>query len=544
MDMYTMLVVDDNPADRRGVCSLFDWNELGIQIVGACPNGQRALEAINDKKVDIVLTDIAMPVMNGIELAESLKASHPDIKIVFMSCYSDFDYARSAMDLDIYGYVLKPIIPDELLKVVRKLLDEYRDEAKRHTEKETMVRQLNEMLPMVQEQFLKEWLLGNCFDPEEIQKRMEFLQLGIGSYGSIHVISLVIDDYEKQTNHLSVEDKYYVSYTMRNVIASLGTSEMIVLPVQFSGRDYSFIVFIKPDTGGNGCPDIMDLAVGVHTAVLSGLKLSTTIGISKMSRDITQAHELYRQSIDAVNTQFYGGSNPLIRYELIESGRYTTLDQTVNLEELYHVIKELVTTGDESADEEFINRYLSQDRGILPESYVKSLTYSIVNMIAVAMMESGYSFADVFGSDMVIWEKLGKFKTIVNIRQWLLNLFKALREYFNERNQSRTSKLVDAVRQIIRDRYHEQISVEDISKALFLSQSYANSIIKKETGKSIFDHLLEYRLEMAKKLLMDPESKVSVISENVGYENKSYFSLMFKKYVGLSPTEYKARFTS
>jgi len=85
---------------------------------------------------------------------------------------------------------------------------------------------------------------------------------------------------------------------------------------------------------------------------------------------------------------------------------------------------------------------------------------------------------------------------------------------------------------------------EDISKAVYLSQSYANSIVKKETGKSIFEHLLEYRLEMAKKLLMNPESKVSVVSENVGYENKSYFSLMFKKYVGLSPSEYKARFTS
>lgn len=542
--MNTMIVVDDNPADRRGISSIFDWSELGIEIVGTCSNGQRAIEFIDQKKVDIVLTDIAMPVMNGIDLAEHLRSTHPEIKVAFMSCYSDFDYARSAVDLDIYGYVLKPIIPDELLKVIKKLQDEYLDEVKKQIEKEAMVKKIKEMLPMVQEQFLKELLLGNCFELDDIEKRMNFLQIQVGLLGSIYVISLEIDDFEKQTNNLSVEGRYYISYTIRNEIISLSTSEMIVLPVQFSSKDYSYIVLIRPDICRENSPDIVDFAVGMHTDILSKLKISTTIGISKMSQDITKVHELYRQSIDAVNTQFYGGSNPIIPYELIESEQYATLDQTVNLEELYHEIKELVATGDEKADQEFADKYFKIDKVVLPESYVKSLTFSIVNMLSIVMTECGYSFADVFGSDMVIWEKLSKFKTIVNVRQWLLNLFKSLREYFTDSSRSRGSKLVETVRQIIRDQYHEQITVEDISKAVYLSQSYANSIVKKETGKSIFDHLLEYRLEMAKKLLMDPESKVSVVSDSVGYENKSYFSLMFKKYVGMSPSEFKTRFTS
>ena len=537
-----MLVVDDNPADRRGVCSLFDWSALGIQIAGSCANGKRAYEIINEKKVDIVLTDIAMPLMDGIELAERLKASYPDIKVVFMSCYSDFDYARSAVNLDIYGYVLKPIIAEELLAVIKKLLNEYGDEAKKLTEKAAMVKQINEMLPMVQEQFLKELLLGNCFQRDEITRRMDFLHLKTGAFNSICVLSLVIDEYEKQTNSLNIEDKYYISYTVKHLIDSQRNAGLTALSVQFSGRDYSAIVLSESgvDTGGDN--DMMDLAVGIHTDILSTLKLSTTLGISKISTDIAKANELYRQSVDAVNTRFYGGSNPIVRYELIESERRETLEQTVNLSELYHEIKELAAKGDEKADEEFVDKYFRINKAVLSESYVKSLTFSIVNMMAVAVTEAGYSFADVFGSDIVIWEKLGRFKTIVNVRQWLLNVFKAVREYFADRNRSRGSKLVDAVKQVIRERYHEQITVEDIAKAVYLSQSYANSIVKKETGKSIFDHLLEYRLERAKKLLMDPESKVSVVSESVGYENKSYFALMFKKYVGMSPSEYKARF--
>lgn len=542
--MYTMLVVDDNPADRRGISTLIDWSELGIEVAGSCSNGVKALEFIKEKPVDILLTDIAMPLMNGIELAECLKSSHPGIKVVFMSCYSDFEYARSAVDLSIYGYVLKPIIPDDLLKVIRKLLEEFSDETKKQREKEAMLRQMKEMLPMVQEQFLKEMLLGNCYELGDITIRMDYLGLGTVTDNGVYVLSLTIDDYEVHTGNMSIEDRYYISFTVKNEVAALCSAAMTILPVQFSIKDFSFIVLIKPGPFDSSNPDIMDLAVGIHTALLSALKLSVSIGISKLSRDLTKAHELYKQSLDAVNSKFYSGSNPIVRYEMIESGKYASLDQAVNLEKLYNEIKELVVSGDDKADAGFVDRYLQIEKGMLPEAYVKSITYSMVNMLAVAMTETGYSFADVFGSETAIWEKLGRYKTIVNVRQWLLNLFRALREYLAERNSSRGSKLVDAIRQIIKERYHEQITVEDISKAVFLSQSYANSIVKKETGKSIFDLLLEYRLETAKKLLMDPDSKVAVVSESVGYENKSYFSLMFKKYMGMSPSEYKARFTS
>ncbi len=540
--MYKMLIVDDNPADRRGISSLFDWGQLGIQIAGAFPNGERALEVIKEQAVDIVLTDIVMPIMDGIELSEHLKRYYPRVKVIFMSCYSDFDYVKSAMDMDIYAYVLKPIVPGELMKAIQKILAEYQDEQKKQTEKDAMIKQMKDMLPMVQEQFLRELLLGNCFEPEEINKRMEYLQLAVGYEGSFYVVSLVIDDYEKQTVHLSAEELYYISYSIKHAVASFGSTETVILPVQFSSREYSVLVYKKAGLDVHKPLDIMDLAVGIYTAVLCEVKLSATIGISKVSREITKVHELYRQTMDTVKTQFYGGSNPIIRYEEIESGRYASLDQTVNMEELFREIKELIVLGNERADMEFWDRYFQIENTVLPESYIKSLTFTIVSMSAITMTELGCSFSDVFGNDAVIWEKLGKFTTIVNLKQWLLNLLQAMRKYLSERVRSRDLKVVDMVKHIIRECYSEQITVEDIAKAVYLSQSYANSIVKKETGKSIFDHLQEYRLEMAKKLLMDPECKVAVVSEKVGYENKSYFTLVFKKHMGLTPSEFKARF--
>ncbi len=540
--MYTMLVVDDNPADRRGICSLFDWDKLGIEIIETCSNGERAMEVLAEKSVDIVLTDVAMPVMNGISLAKGLRASHPRTKVVFMSCHSDFDYAKSAVDMAIHGYVLKPIIPDELLAVVKKLLGELAEEAGGRAEKERMIGQLKDMLPMVQEQFLKEILLGNCYRLDDIERRMQFLQLAIAPRRRVCVLSLVLEEFDTRTRDMPAEDIYFISYTVKNIIRAQSSAHADVCPVQFSGKDYSAVVFAKPPVAAANGVDSVDLAVALHSTILSSLDLSTIVGISTTAADLSCAHALYRQSIEAVNTQFSGGSNPIIQYELIQSEPFSVMDRSVDLGALYRDIKELVVRGDGAGDAELLDRYLQTGKAALPANYVKSVTFSISNMIAVVLNEYGYSFTDVCGTDMVVWEKLGAMKSIGDVRQWLLDVFTAIRGHFADKNQSRGLKLVEKVRQIIREHYREQISVEYIASAAALSQSYANSIVKRETGKSIFDHLLEYRLEVAKKLLMNPQSRIGEVSESVGYANKSYFALMFRKQVGVSPSEFRARF--
>ncbi len=542
--MYTMLVVDDNPADRRGICSLFDWGKLGIEIIDTCANGERALEILRKKSIDIVLTDVAMPVMNGISLAKGLRASHPRTKVVFMSCHSDFEYAKSAVDMAIHGYVLKPIIPDELFAVVKKLLDELAEEAGGQAEKERMIGQLKDMLPMVQEQFLKELLLGNCYELDDIERRMQFLQLPMAPRGRVCVLSLVLEEFDTRTRDMSAEDIYFISYTVKNIIGAQSSAHADVFPVQFSGKDYAAVVFAKEQVTETTGVDCMDLAVALHSTILSLLDLSSIVGISTTAADLSFAHALYRQSIEAVNTQFSGGTNPIIQYETGGGEPFTAMDRSVDLGALYREIKELVVMGDDAGDAALVDRYLQTGKAALPESFVKSVSFSIANMIAVVLNEYGYSFSDVCGPDMVVWEKLGVMKSIGDVRRWLLDVFRTIRGHFADKNQSRGVKLVEKVRQIIREHYREQISVEYIAGAAALSQSYANSIVKRESGKSIFDHLQEYRLEVAKKLLMNPQSRIGEVSESVGYTNKSYFALMFRKQVGVSPSEFRARFVT
>lgn len=541
--MYTAIIVDDNPADRRGIPTLLDWSGLGIEIAGTCSNGEEAIQVLCRKKIDIVLTDIVMPIMNGIELAEHIQESFKRTKIVFMSCYSDFEYARTAVDMKIYGYVLKPIIPLEFEKVIHKLLQEFAEENIRESEKEEMVRQIHDMLPAVREQFFRELLSLKTFKPEEISHRMEFLRLGDVQNSRYAVLSLIVNHYDTDMQELNSEDFYYVSFSIKELMSAFLKPGMRAFPLSFSGEDYSIVIFLSEEAVARRYGDVMDMAVEIHTAIASKLKIGTTIGISRISGDLAEAHALYRQSVESCRTSFYGEGNPIVLYETIESKSLPQTDRETDFAELHREIKEIAATGDETAAADFIGRLFGADAAALPERHARTLALTIVNMVAVVMIEMEYSFSDAFGRETAVWEALSRQKTTANIRSWLLSLFKTLREYISVKNRSRSSRLVDTVKRIIMERYHEQITVDDISREVFLSQRYANSIFKKETGKTIFDYLLEFRLEAAKKLLADKDSRIAEVCEKVGYENKSYFALMFKRYTGLSPTEYKARFS-
>ena len=129
----------------------------------------------------------------------------------------------------------------------------------------------------------------------------------------------------------------------------------------------------------------------------------------------------------------------------------------------------------------------------------------------------------------------------MDVKQWIYNVFKTVKEHLAEKNIVKNVRIVNAIKEFIKNNYNEQISINDISKAVYFSGRYANSLFKKETGKTIFDYVIEYRMEKAKKLLREQDSKVALVAEAVGYTNNSYFCLSFKKIVGMTPAEYKRK---
>lgn len=544
--MFRLFIVDDNKYERFGLRDSIEWSKYGIKVAGIYANGAEAAAQIEALQPHVIITDIAMPIMDGIQLSKYVKENYPNIKMIFISCHSDFEFAKSAVDLGVYGYVLKPVVSDELTKAVEKLLNDHISRDRQQKEKEKMMRQLKEMLPMVQEQFFKELLLGNFYDDDDIQKRMDFLKIQIKESGNIYVFSIILNDSNDRVPDFSVVDSYFISYSVRNAISFMNNNTRTLHPVQISNREFAAVLFnsVEPGEDFVEYESVMDIAVEMNERLGIIPELIATIGLSKRSGRLADIPELYRQSFKAVHTKFYSGSNPIILYEEIEdmSDRSSqSFEKLPDLETLYHDVKTLLSCGSDEDIRDFADKYLNPGEFLHDENYIKGFTFSTVNLAGIILMETNLSFKEFFGDESLVWGEINRFQSLADVERWILRFFGTIRAHLDDKSFSRNNQTVEIIKEIVRNRYHEPISIEDISKSLYLSARYANVIFKKETGKTIFDYLVEYRMEMAKLLLKEPDSKVASVAEAIGYQNTSYFCLAFKKNVGMTPAEYKRR---
>lgn len=543
--MYRLIIVDDNKYELNGIKNSIDWKSLGIEVVGAFPNGAEVLRHVEALNPDIIITDIKMPKMNGIEMAEYIRQHYPAIKIIFISCHSDFEYAKSALNLGVYGYVLKPIISDELVNEVKKVLDEFSIKELREREKSGMLAQLEEMRPLVQEQFFRELLLGNYTDKEDICKRIDFLKIPIHKDSRVGVVTVKLGEAKDRAQNKNIADAYLTAYSIKNIISSAAGDVERIYPVQISEEEFSAILIngdaLKFNSRELEQEGFINTAVNINNEITRRLTINAIMGVSKCPGELSDIPMLYRQSAQAVNTRFYTGSNPVILFEEIEDSIDIPFEDILDLEPVYGDIKAIITYGTRQEIRGFIAKYLDPERSKLNKSYIKSFTFLAVNIAGIILMESNLSFKDIFDDDMLVWKTLNQFDTITDVKEWIYTVFTTIKEYLAERNTTKDIKIVEMIKDIIKNRYHEHLSIDDISKLIYMSGRHANSLFKKETGKTIFDYLIEYRIENAKRLLKEPDSKVASVAEEVGYTNTSYFCLAFKKNVGITPAEYKSK---
>ncbi len=539
--MYKMLIVDDNPRHRRNAANITNWDALEISIVGEYANGKLALDNIDTSNPDIILADVSMPVMDGIEMARLLKESHPNIKIIFMSCYDEFEYVRSAIDLDAYGYILKPFKAEELIRVIKKVLNIYKVEDALQKEREEMAQYINQSLPLLQEQFLRELLYGTCSANEDILKRWRFLKMELPQNYKVRVIvfHLNIDPVEQTRDDMDY--KYLTSYTIKRIIDNMSCNCKLY-SLQSSSMEYS-IIAIKddavPESPEKDSNDFWNIVVKLKEDIKAKLNIDIVIGISNTSDNIRDIYILNQQALSALNTKVYTNGSQMILYQEIEDAQNASFEEKVNLQELFMEVKQLLSRGGTGDILKFIDKYLSEDTILQSDNYIKSLSFSIVNSIQIILMENDESFDNIFNEKLIVWNKLDNFNTIKDVRNWLFNLINTCRQYLSNKDTQGYGPVVQKIKDYIHNHYHERITLEDFARLTNYSGTHLTNVFREATGKTVFDYLIDYRMEKAKEMLKSRSSKIYLVAEQVGYTNISHFCLQFKKHTGLSPTEFK-----
>jgi AraC-like DNA-binding protein/CheY-like chemotaxis protein len=485
---------------------------------------------------DIILSDISMPVMNGIEMAAVLRRTRPEIRILFISSYDDFSFAKSAIDLSIYGYILKPINKAEIENSLRKVVELCDLERDKLLANARLEKELEEAMPLLRAEFFRRLLLnGDDAREGEIRSRMRFLGIPAADFVNAAVISMRFSPFSAGG---SARNLYMESLAVTNILRDCGAGCHVEVSRLAQAEYISILFFDEPDTGV--CVNLsLDYVMRAYENLQSSLRIQPVFGISDISGEGAGIPLLLSHARQAAENKFYSGGNPVNLFSEIDDAGGDGDGALFSLRELQGDIDEYVFLGDDADVDMFLGKYVGGCPAADGELYFKSLAYSIVNILQLKLLQKGMSFGDIFENEAVLWKKLSAFETITDLRQWLGNVAFSVRRTVEANNKNRNAQIVGAIKKLINENFSQALTVAGIASAVYMSPKQADSIFRKAMGSSIFDYVLNVRMENAKELLRKSDDKIISVAESVGYSNKSHFALMFKRYTGMTPAQYK-----
>lgn len=535
--MYKIIIVEDEIPVRNAICNIIEWEELGYELVYVSGDGQDALTYIENNQIDVILTDICMPFMDGLELSNEAKKILPTVKIVIITGYNEFEYAHKAVEIGVDHYLLKPITADEFTKMLIEIKNELDNEFSKKRDLLALKKQVETNKDILRDKFLMN-LLYNKINSNIIREKVN--NLGIKLEGTKYIVAVlqpenikVIADSNWDCDYQLLE--FAILNICNEVLTNYGQNICIL------GNDDQLIIFFVNDNQDEiEFRDTIDEIMNkIIVCVEKFYDIGMYIGVGDNYAELQDLHFSYKDALNALEYRVLNGSNKIIYkmdVEKTSSFSYHKIDEY--LRELEYAIKIGGNKTDKIIDYIFSiiifsNVHISQFRTILLK-----ITTTILK--AYEDICSG-SPNDVIIDFNQFNEVFGK-ERIDEVKTYYKKLCKNLSNEINkERIDIKASQMQKAYQFIYNNYQNKSLDINMICNHLNISSSYFSRIFKTETNETFMQYLTKVRMEKAKDLLMNSDYKVYEISEKVGYEDPHYFSYNFKKKTGVKPTQYRKK---
>lgn len=518
--MYRVLVVDDEPKVRRGLTALIPRLDAEWTVVGAASNGAEALDMVKMCMPDLVITDIRMPQMNGLDLLSALK-EYP-VHVVILSGYGYFEYAQTAVKFGAFEYLLKPFKPDEIQGLLSRV------KAQRPVKQASTGGELSGAVDVFK--WWRGWLTGVDDEPQDVERLRALLPTNGTSF---QIILLEIDHFDDLITEDQWGDRHLVLFAVRNIVQEL-----------ISGDDGLFGKILY----AHGSQLVYLVANAVQTAELSRrildevrrwVKISVSVGISELSQDMMHLPKLHNQALEALqNKWIYGGSTVSdysdIRLDDVAQSGYPTRTD----EELIQAIRagqqvralELLETFVEALKREQLSFRLFRRFCLQLAAAVVRVTYELrIHDLVFKQLARPFDVFDRHfqGEEFVAF-----------MRDVIVSCVEAL-VWSKEEKQNRSIERAIAYLQA---NYTRDLPLEEVAVHVRMNASYFCTLFKQETGQTFTEYVTRARMDKAKSLMVDPALRLYEISQMVGYQDVKYFSRLFKKVIGVTPAEYRQFF--
>ncbi|MCR2807904.1 response regulator [Paenibacillus soyae] len=526
-----MLIVDDEDKVREAIAFKTDWAACGFELVGGCANGRDALEAAEKLQPDVVLTDICMPYMDGLELAERLTEQYRELKIVILTGFEQFDYAKQAIKLKVNDYLLKPINLQELTEFLLKLKAELDEEAARLADLTALRAQWQESYPLLRERFLNRLVLHPMTD-EAIRRKLDSFRLGLSgpSYAAL-LLELETEQGDAGGSH---PDKDLLRFAAANIAQEIAEQEYG--GVAFQTRDDRIAILLGGEGGMLGA-HMQKVAGFVSGALAKYLKLSVSIGLGRVYPSLHQLRYSYQEASSALEYRYLTGDGRILSIQDVEFGEPVG---EAEYNEFERELSAAVKTGNTARALQAVEDWVARLRAsAMRMNGVVGYMHRTLATVIQAGTQSGLDQGDGLGG--IFFAKLNALKTIEEARSWLEELCgQVIRDLARRRSDASHTQMMEAIAYIHEHYSRAELTLGEVCQHVYLSLSYFSSLFKQQTGLTFVEYLTKHRLAKARELLLATSLKTYEISERVGYQDPQYFSVIFKRHFGMSPKEFRS----
>lgn len=531
-----VFLVEDEVIIRSGVKKSINWEQEGYEFVGEASDGELAYPMILKEKPDILITDIRMPFMDGLELSRLVKKELPDIKILILSGYDEFEYAKKAIKIGVTEYLLKPISAAKLTEVLNAVVETIRQENEEKNLLETYFAEMRENTERDKMRLFEKLLMGDLSMGEILEAGERFgMNLGASCYKI--VLFKILANLE---NHVYAEQMVDACSSVEQAASMMEG----VYVFQRGVEGWAFLLTAQDEKSMEESAKI--LYQNLKQAMKNYTQLEYFGGIGSAVPRIRSLKQSFREADRAFAARFVEEANQIISQKEFEKSQMEEglkMQGVVQIGKSREMLQKFLSNGTREEVKAFSDAYISR----IEEENIRSTMvrqYVVIDVCIVIL-----SFCERISSANRLQEEaeelqkmMQKIHSLSEIKKYVVRLLNEAIELRDAESGRRYSDLIAAAKKEIENHYMtEEISLNTVAISVGMSPSYFSSIFSKEAGKTFVEYLTEVRIEKAKEFLMCSSMKTSEIGYEVGYKDPHYFSYIFKKVQGCSPKEYRAR---
>lgn len=523
--MYKLLLVDDRKDVVDGIAKAISWEDYNISVQ-TCYNGKTALELIKAEQIDVVVTDIKMPFLSGLDLVNACKENEIDTCFIILSGYDDFSYAKQAIKLGVVEYLLKPVDMNMLLETVTKAIVgiEKKNELKKNM-KRLQKQEMHSILAL-KKVFFQKMISESPYSPEEVSSYLELFNADI-NFDSFITILVSIDQCKHIIEAYGEKEMENMIFIVNNVAQEFFSEDYKCETFNYQGNKLAVVINIDRTVNNlENKYNIYLLSKRIHDAINHYFDFTITITISDCYEGIGLFKKSVDECLDTLSYRLYKGENKIILSSDIHKTKNNEGYPQAEEDKLINTIM----LKDHELSVNIINDIFDKIIDIQefsPEFIWRKMYNMIVNVYQAA--EGDYHIIDV----------LDEFRTLTTLEQmkeWFIEqISKLIKPKMTDYHD--IERHIDVIKAYLNKNYAQNITLKEIAESLYISQSYLSSVFKEYTGINFNNYLRDIRIEKAKELLVSG-AKVYDVAKEVGYTDQKYFSTIFRKSTGYLPKQW------